>query len=230
MTAAVSESGQASKRGYFLRRLHSLTGVAPLGLFLIEHLYTNARALEGQRSFIEAVDEIQKIPFLPLVEIFGIFLPLVFHSFYGIVLALRGRPNALQYSYARNWMYVLQRVSGVFAFFFIAFHLYEFRVQKAFFGMASESFYDVLAAHLSSTQWGIPWLALFYLVGIASVVFHFANGLLGFAMSWGITVTRAAQRRLAWVVIPLGLGLFLLGANIVVHFATGSSLSPFPAP
>ena len=37
---------------YFaLKRLHSLTGVVPIGLFLLEHLYTNARALQGAAAF-----------------------------------------------------------------------------------------------------------------------------------------------------------------------------------
>ena len=38
-----------SDRTYFtLKRLHSLTGVVPVGLFLLEHLYTNARSLQGR--------------------------------------------------------------------------------------------------------------------------------------------------------------------------------------
>ena len=39
----------------------------------------------------------------------------------------------------------------------------------------------------SATRWGVPWAATGYLVGLAAAVFHFANGLSGFAISWGIT-------------------------------------------
>jgi succinate dehydrogenase/fumarate reductase cytochrome b subunit (b558 family) len=209
-------------RAFVWKKLHSLSGVIPVGVFLIEHLWTNSKALQGEEAFNRAVGDIQGLPYLPLIEIFGIFLPLTFHAFYGIYLAFRGTPNALRYRYATNWLYVMQRVTGFIAFAFICGHLYEFRVQKWLFGMRSDAFYPALEAHLSSTYAGIPWLALAYLVGIAAAAFHFANGLAGFCMSWGITVTKVAQRRAALACGGLGLALFLLGANTVLFFATGS--------
>jgi succinate dehydrogenase/fumarate reductase cytochrome b subunit (b558 family) len=205
-----------------LKRLHSITGVVPLGVFLAEHLWTNSKALQGADAFTGAVNEIQALPYLPLIEIFGIFLPLAFHSLYGVYLATRGRQNALQYRYAKNWLYFLQRVSGVLALAFIVYHLTEFRLQKLLYGMQAESFYQTLEAHLSSTYAGVPWLALLYLSGIAATVFHFANGLSSFCISWGITVTRAAQRRATIACWAIGLVLFGLGANTVLFFATGS--------
>jgi succinate dehydrogenase/fumarate reductase cytochrome b subunit (b558 family) len=224
LSASVSPATdtRSSKRAFLLKKLHSLSGVVPVGVFLIEHLWTNAKALQGEGAFASAVGDIQTLPYLPLIEIFGIFLPLAFHSFYGVVLALAGKPNALKYRYTRNWLYVLQRVSGLVAFLFIAYHLYEFRIQKWLFGMRADAFYGTLSAHLSSTSSGVPWLAIFYLIGILAVVFHFANGLWGVLFSWGVTVTRAAQRRSAYACAALGIGLFLLGANTVLYFATGT--------
>jgi succinate dehydrogenase/fumarate reductase cytochrome b subunit (b558 family) len=216
-----SPDSRASRRAFVLKRLHSLSGVVPVGVFVVEHLWTNAKALQGEDAFASAVGDIQALPYLPLIEIFGIFLPLAFHSFYGVVLAVGGKPNALRYRYARNWLYVLQRVSGLVAFLFIAYHLYEFRIQKWLFGMRADAFYGTLSAHLSSTAHGVPWLAIFYLIGILAVVFHFANGLWGILFSWGVTVTRAAQRRSALACAALGVALFLLGANTVLYFATG---------
>ena len=190
----------------------------------MEHLWTNAKALQGQEAFDQAVGDIQSLPFLPFVEIFGIFLPLAFHSLYGVYLAVQGRPNALLYRYGTNWLYVMQRVTGVMALVFICYHLGEFRVQKWLFGMRSEAFYPTLEAHLSSTYWGIPWTAILYLVGVAATVFHFANGLCGVSFSWGLTVSRAAQRRVMFVSLALGVALFALGANTVIFFATGARL------
>lgn len=205
-----------------MKKLHSLSGVVPVGVFLIEHLWTNSRALQGEDAFNQAVGDIQNLPYLPLIEVFGIFLPLAFHSFYGLYLAFRGKPNALKYPYATNWLYVMQRVTGVIAFAFICYHLGEFRVQKWLFGMRSEAFYQTLEAHLSSTYGGVPWLALLYMVGVGSAVFHFANGLAGVCMAWGLTVTKVAQRRAAVVCGAIGLALFFLGANTVLFFATGT--------
>lgn len=193
-----------------------------MGVFFVEHLWTNSKALQGEDAFTRAVFDIQALPYLPLIEIFGIFVPLAFHAIYGVVLALSAKPNVRAYRYARNWLYVLQRTSGLVAFAFIGYHLYEYRIQKWLFGMRSDAFYGALSAHLSGTAISVPWLALFYLIGVLATSFHFANGLWGVLFSWGVTVTRAAQRRSAYACAALGLLLFLLGANTVLYFATGS--------
>jgi succinate dehydrogenase/fumarate reductase cytochrome b subunit (b558 family) len=213
---------RADRRAYVLKKLHSLSGVVPVGVFFVEHLWTNAKALQGEEAFTHAVADIQALPYLPLIEIFGIFLPLAFHAFYGIILAFQSKPNVKAYSYARNWLYVLQRASGLVAFVFIGYHLYEYRIQKWLFGMQSDAFYGALSSHLSSTQISVPWLALAYLVGILAASFHFANGLWGVLFSWGVTVTRTSQRRSAYACAAIGIALFILGANTVLYFATGT--------
>jgi succinate dehydrogenase/fumarate reductase cytochrome b subunit (b558 family) len=220
--ASATLEASANKRAYLLKKLHSLSGVIPVGVFVIEHLWTNAKALQGEGAFTQAVADIQALPYLPLIEIFGIFLPLAFHSFYGVVLAFAGKPNVRLYRYGRNWLYVLQRASGMVAFLFIGYHLYEFRIHKWLLGMRSEAFYGELSSHLSTTWLGVPWLAIFYLVGVLAVSFHFANGVWGFLFSWGVTVTRASQRRSAYACAALGVVLFVLGANTVLYFATGT--------
>lgn len=211
----------APRRAFVLRRLHSLTGVVPVGVFLVEHLWTNASALAGEGPFLAAVEHIQRMPALPIVEVFGIFAPLAFHAIYGVKLAREGKPNLGSYGYTRNWLYFLQRVTGLLTFAFVLAHLWEFRVQKWLFGMADTSFYGALAAHLSWTRWGIPWIAIGYLLGLASACFHLANGLWGFAASWGLAITRRAQTRVGVASAVLGVILFGLGAGTVVHFATG---------
>ena len=213
-----------SRTAYVLKKLHSLSGVVPVGVFFIEHLWTNSKALQGEDAFAQAVNDIQAIPYLPVIEIFGIFIPLAFHSIYGVFLALAAKPNVVAYRYARNWLYMLQRISGIVAFVFIGYHLYEFRIQKWLFGMRADAFYGALSAHLSSTTASVPWLAVFYLLGILATSFHFANGLSGVLFSWGVTVTRESQRRAGYACAAIGVALFLLGANTVLYFATGARL------
>lgn len=226
MTAAATSSTDDSRRVFLLRRLHSLTGVVPVGVFLVEHLWTNAAILGGQARFDDAVARIQALPGLPFLEVFGIFAPLAFHAIYGVWIATRGSANPGAYPYTRNWMYVFQRVTGVVVMAFVVGHLWEFRVQKWLFGMSAASFHPTLEAHLASTTAGVPWIALGYLVGIAASVFHLANGLVTFCMSWGITVGRAAQRRAAWTFGALGLVLFTLATLTVLKLATG--MNPIP--
>lgn len=207
---------------FLLRRLHSLTGVVPVGVFLCEHLWTNASVLGGRRPFDEAVLAIQRLPFLPLIELFGIFLPLSFHALYGIVLAREGKANVGSYGYTRNWLYVLQRVTGVVVFVFVMAHLWEYRVQRWLFGMDASSFYGTMEAHFSSTRWGVPWIALGYVVGLGAATFHLANGLWGFCVSWGLATSRRAQARIGWATTALGVMLFVLGTMTVMTMATGS--------
>ena len=216
-------------RRFLLRKLHSLSGVVPVGAFLVEHLWTNATALRGQRAFDDAVDALQALPGLPVIELVTIVLPLAFHAGYGVVLLRESQPNVDRYPHGKNWLYVAQRATGIVTLLFVLWHLWEIRVQKWLFGMGSHSFFPVLTAHLSSTWHGVPVLALVYLAGIAAAVFHFANGLWGFAASWGIVTSRAAMRRVRIVGAIVGVTLLLMGETTVLYFA-GASLHADDAP
>lgn len=218
------------RRRFLLRKLHSLTGVVPLGLFLLVHLFTNARALAGEDSFQHAVQDLSSTPYLLLVELGGVLLPLLFHAGYGVVLAFEGRPNVARYNGNRNWMYTAQRVTGILAFAFIGWHLWQFWFQKVAGKMAPEQFYGALCEKLSTPIGGVPLTALGYVFGIAACVFHFANGLWGFCASWGITPTRRSQRISATVFGVVGAIVFLLGANTAIYFATGSKIAIFGTP
>jgi succinate dehydrogenase/fumarate reductase cytochrome b subunit len=91
-------------------------------------------------------------------------------------------------------MYTLQRVSGLVAAVFIVLHLKDYWWPKMVGKMEPSAFYNTLCTDLSNTNHGVPVLALWYVIGIAACVFHFANGLWGFCFSWGITVSRRSQR------------------------------------
>src|SRR5690242_14210195 len=99
---------------FILRKLHQVTGIVPLGVFYFFHIYTNSTAMSGARVFDEHVQDIHNIPYLLFVEILGIFMPLLYHSVYGIIISREARINVDHYSYARNWFYLIQRISGVF--------------------------------------------------------------------------------------------------------------------
>ena len=194
----------------------------PVGVFLVSHLWTNAKALGGRRAFDGAVRGIHHLPALPLIELFGIFLPLGFHAIYGVKLALDGRPYVGRHPYSKKWLHPLQRATGLVAFAFIAWHLWEFTLKRIVGKMAPEAFYPTLAEHLSSTTAGIPVAAMVYLVGIAATVVHFANGLSTFTFGWRICTTRLSQRVTSVVFGLIGLAMFLIGADTALFFATGA--------
>ena len=207
------------------RKLHSLTGVLPLGVFLTVHLLINARALQGREALDRTARSILSIPLISLIELVGVLAPLAFHAAYGIKLSLaslRAAPARDSPSLPPNWT-LLQRVTGLIALVFIAYHLYDMRGRVLLGYMTEADVFPALSAQLSSTtSWGIPLLALAYLAGVAATVFHFATGLFAFLVSWGYVASPRRTRVARTACGVLGLVLFLIGASTVVYYATGS--------
>jgi len=112
---------------YLLRKLHSFTGLLPVGAFLAEHFWSNSAALVSAEKYNATSEELQTIPFRLIVEWGGIFLPLLFHGGYGIYIWLRGKSNVSAYPWVGNWLYLAQRYTGIIAFAYIGWHLYTER-------------------------------------------------------------------------------------------------------
>src|SRR5215831_1301959 len=121
MTAGVA-TAPAVERHFWLRRLHSLSGIVPVGGFLAFHLYENYTAIRGADAYNAMTRRLQELPFSLAMEIFLIALPLLFHGIYGLFITATARPNILSNPYLRNGMYLIQRVTGVIVFAFILFH------------------------------------------------------------------------------------------------------------
>lgn len=206
-------------RTFILRKLHQLSGIFPLGIFLLEHFYTNSKALGGAGDFNKAVDDLQSIPYILFIEIGGIFIPLIYHAVYGLVITVEARPNNLAYPYPRNWFYLVQRITGVILFFFIFFHLLNFR-----FGMIP-GLNQIAVAHrpdmafdIVSGEFRIWWIFAIYMIGITASVWHLANGIWLFLVDWGITIGERAQRLTGYACIAFGALLLLVGINAAVAF------------
>ncbi|WP_017726666.1 succinate dehydrogenase cytochrome b558 subunit [Halalkalibacterium ligniniphilum] len=200
----------AGNRDFFNRRLHSLLGVIPVGIFLIQHLVVNHFATRGASAFNQASHFMENLPFRYFLEIFIIFIPLLYHAIYGLYIAFQAKNNTSRYGYFRNWMFRLQRVTGVFLLIFIAWHVWETRIAAAF---GAEVNYNMMADILSS-----PFMLVFYILGVISATFHFANGLWSFAVSWGITVTPRAQQIATYVTIGVFFALTFVGIRAILAF------------
>ena len=107
------------KNESFMRKLHSLSGVLPLGIFLPFHLFLNFSSVWGEETYDVAAGLLGKIPFIWIVELIIIFIPILFHGIYGIYIARQTKNNIHQYKYSRNWFFFLQRITGFIAFAFI---------------------------------------------------------------------------------------------------------------
>jgi succinate dehydrogenase/fumarate reductase cytochrome b subunit (b558 family) len=209
-----------------LRKLHSLSGALPLGVFLIQHVYVSSTVLVNRAAFDRAVGDIQRMRALFTLEVLFVFLPLAFHSLYGIKVAFSPTTDAGTPVRRAGRLYVLQRVTGVVTFVFVCIHLWEIRVQRWLEGLSPISFYDVLREHLSRTTGSMPLIAIGYAVALACVAFHFANGIVGFTTTFGITGSRRGRRIVGWSAGTLATALFAFGFSAVVLLSTGTRLIP----
>jgi len=185
-------------------------GVIPVGVFLTQHLVVNNFATRGAEAFNKAAHFMELLPFRYALEIFVIFLPILYHAIYGLYIAFTAKNNATSYSYFRNWMFVFQRISGIVTLIFISWHVWETRIQAL---LGKQVNYDMMADILSN-----PAMFGFYLVGVVSTIFHFANGLWTFCISWGITVSPRSQRISTYVTLAIFLGLSYVGVSALLAF------------
>lgn len=181
---------KANHNYFYIKRLHSFLGIFPIGVFLLEHFFSNSFAFQGEEKFNNLVDAFQSLPLLPFLEIGLIGLPILFHAVLGLIIFYTGRSNFMGYGYYRNWMYFLQRLTGVVALVFIVVHVWDVRIVTMLDGRHVE-FADMKLI-FSGTG-----MMVFYIVGILSALFHFTNGFCTALMTWGITVSRRSQTLVA---------------------------------
>jgi succinate dehydrogenase / fumarate reductase cytochrome b subunit len=193
------------ERHFWLRRLHSLSGIVPIGGFLAFHLYENYTATRGPDAYNKMTRTLQELPFAVPMEIAIIIVPLLFHGIYGLFVTSTAKPNVISNAYVRNWMYFLQRVTGVIVFAFILFHLWTTRLVQLQDHESLDLFRQVQAAVAN------PWIYAFYLAGILSATFHLANGVWSFSIVWGLTIGPKAQRRMLYVSAAVFLVLSYVG-------------------
>ncbi len=242
--------GQGSSQGFFqknhflLRRLHSLTGILPIGVFLVIHLTTNSSiawgklGLRGEHAdlsfreggvayFWKEVTWINnQVPHLLLTEIV-LWGAIAFHSILGVMYAMSGSNNASQYRYGGNVRYALQRLSGYLGILFIFYHVATLRWGWSFLvpggtQWSSQFSASTLAACLRGsattvTPMGVL-ISLFYFLGVSMLVFHFANGLWTSAITWGLTVTERAQKRWGFACAGVGAVMMLLAWSSILGF------------
>jgi succinate dehydrogenase / fumarate reductase cytochrome b subunit len=193
---------------FWLRRLHSLTGIIPVGAFLFEHiLISNASAIGGPIAYARQVRFLASLPLVPILELFGIWLPILFHALYGFYIWYRGETNVGEYPWTGNWMYTAQRWTGAIAFAYILWHTWTMR----FTGIDLHEFPGASFGKVQAELFS-PALLAFYVVGLVCASWHFAYGIWLFAAKWGFTPGEKARQRflvvcLAFFVLMSAVGL-----------------------
>lgn len=198
---------------FFWRRLHSLTGIVPVGLFLLEHFLSNAEATHGVAAYNAQVRFLTGLPFRLGLEIFGIFLPLAYHAIYGVYIWWRGESNVIDYTWAGNWLYTVQRYSGLIVFAYVIYHIWFMRIAGVH-----------LTEHSDAAFWKVqhefshPLALAINVVGILAASWHFGYGCFLFAAKWGLVSGDRAQRRLRCAGVALSVLLMVAGLASVYAF------------
>lgn len=209
---------------FLIRRLHSLSGLVPVGAYMVVHLLTNASIMDRPATFQRAVYQIHSLGrLLPLVEWTFIFLPLLFHAIIGVVIVRGGLPNHSTYAYRNNIRYTLQRATGMIAMGFIFWHVFHLHGWFHFEGwlenvakpLGGARFRPYNAASsLASAMSGFV-VPVLYLIGVLSCVYHLANGLWTMGITWGVWTSPTAQRRANWACTAFGIGLTVVSLTAI---------------
>ncbi|WP_263357460.1 succinate dehydrogenase [Acidicapsa ligni] len=198
---------------FLLRKLHSLSGIIPIGAFLIEHILSNFEALKGPAAYGAQVRFLNSLPLVRVLEWGFIFLPLAFHALYGVYIALRGKSNVIYYPWAGNWMYVTQRWTGYIAFVYIIQHV----IRQRFMGVSLPEHPGAAFAKVQH-ELANPWMLAVYSIAMIAVCWHFSYGIWLFAAKWGITPGNKARKRFGYVCAVVGILLCGLGLASLYAF------------
>lgn len=198
-------------RASLARRLHALSGVVPLGIFLVVHLVANASAMSGSEAYARIAR-----PIAFPIALVAIYAPLAFHALYGTWMVIKRERPLVPHPNER--ILLLQRIASFVLLAFLAFHVWTLRLWRVRTGADPLTLYTRLTEHLSWTWGGIPVVSVVYVFGLAAAAFHLAYGI------W--TFTRPTARRTTLALSWAGVLLFLLGTGTVICATTGSRFLP----
>ena len=191
---------------FLWHKLHSLSGIVPIGAFLVEHIVSNFETMNGPLAYAQQVKFLNSLPLVRVLEVCFIFIPLAFHALYGVFIAFRGRVSVNVYPWAGNYSYVMQRVTGLIAFVYIIQHV----ARQRFMGVSLPE-NPAMAFHKVQVELSNPWMLAFYVIAMVATCWHFAFGIWLFAAKWGITPGDKARKRSGYACAAFGVAMCAMG-------------------
>jgi succinate dehydrogenase / fumarate reductase cytochrome b subunit len=205
----------------WVRKLHSLTGVLPLGLFVIYHAWQQAPIRAGRDPLLARLDQTSH----GLAEALCVVLPLLMHAACAIWLSLHGdalRTGPLAGSgsprpdvYASPAFRRFQAITGGATAVFLVLHLGGVWRPWLSHGRAFTAFGAML------DQTGTLLGAAAYVVGISATCVHWGQGLSAFLLRWWPQCSPLLARGVGTL---MGLGSWLTFLNELAVYATGAPL------
>ncbi len=221
-----------ARHDFLIRRLHSLCGLIPVGAFMVVHLVVNASVLQSTAALQKNIYNIHSLgPLLPLVEWTFIFIPILFHAAFGVIIILGGLPNTGDYSYTANRRYTLQRITGMLAFVFILIHVFHMHgwfhadvwLENVVKPLDGAQFRPFNAASTAGQALQSATMVGIYLVGLLACVYHLANGMWTMGITWGVWTSPKAQARASKACLVFGIVLGSLGIGALFGMRNAGS-------
>lgn len=201
------------RESFFWHKLHSLTGIVPVGFYMVQHLTLNSFSLAGPDKYNGVAGFFYSMPhhILLAIEFLVVLLPLTFHAVYGLFITSRATPNysSTPYKWFQNRMYNWQRYTGVFLFVFLIYHVITTTL-KVKLANNDPSVVDYYRMADMLSGYGYAVLA-FYVLGVFAASYHFSFGIWNFCIRWGITISPNAQRQVEKAAMVVFLVLTVLG-------------------
>lgn len=198
----------------WLRRIHSLTGVIPLAVFLVEHITLNSVALAGPGAYRDVVATVRRLPGVVWIEALGIGLPLLVHMTIGIMIAseLREEGN----SDAIGWVTWSQRWTGIYLLNYVIFHTWGTRLSPDLLS-GKKDLYTIMHEQVQGVGWFL-WNAL----GVLSAAWHLGVGLPRFVARWWPRIAPGTRRVANGFGYVLSAALGIAGIAALTAFARGT--------
>ena len=90
-------------------------------------LYLERRSLQRPLAYGKQVQFLNSLPAVFLLELFFIWIPILYHGLYGVYIWYQGDTNVAEYPWTGNWLYTSQRWTGIIAFVYMVQHTYFLR-------------------------------------------------------------------------------------------------------
>ncbi len=211
--AATATSGEGATRSAFRafmwRRLGTVLALAPLGVWVVLHVWNNLYAFDGAEAW-EAKVTHHPHPVAAGVTWTIVLLPLLLHTIWGLKRTAWSKPNNLQYGYFGNLRYLLQRVSALGVLLFVGAHLWLAFLRPRMLEGHPERFHDIAR----EMHHHLPTIGV-YLLGTLGVSYHLANGIATSAMAFGVGTTAKSQKRMERVALALFLVLLAMSWSAI---------------
>ncbi|MCS7244264.1 MAG: hypothetical protein RMJ36_05985 [Candidatus Calescibacterium sp.] len=183
------------------KRIHSITGILFIGGFVIAHFINNTLAY-NPKKLNKLSKSIHKNPLFPLVEIFGIYIPLISHIVIGLILLRKGKID-MRIKSETNYRYILQRISAYIILKTLLFHLITVRFNE-YLPFSIRKMLNIPHDRDSTYQkvnvwFSTPLLPIGYIVYTfftTSIAYHLSNGIWTSAITWGLAKTYQKQVKL----------------------------------